>query len=221
MALKRVRIENLDTNEVIESGESGGVFFNPNQYTLTKKVSWKQDKMRGFDTPRPQFDRGEPLTLSFSLLFDSYEAKTDVRSLTAKVAKLAQVAKDLKRPPVVKIFWGDDAEPYAGLPFTGVVDSLTQKFTLFLDTGTPVRATLDLGLHETRSPERQLKQTPPKHGSPLQARLRVVKRGDTLWAIAAEEYDDVRQWRPIARANGITDPRELVPGTTLLIPSIE
>jgi LysM repeat protein len=218
MALTRVRIENVDTGEVIESGEDGGVFFNPNQYTLTKKVSWKQDKMPGFNVSRPQFERGEPLALSFSLLFDSYESKTDVRKLTSKVAKLGQVISKEKRPPVVKIIWGDDAPPYAGLPFTGVVESITQKFTLFLDTGTPVRATLDLGLHETKAPERQLKETPPPSGSPLQARTRVVKQGDSLWAIAAEEYKDAARWRPIAEANGITNPRELVPGTVLLIP---
>jgi LysM repeat protein len=220
VALTRVRIENVDTGEVIQSGESGGVFFNPNQYTLTKKVSWKQDKMPGFNVSRPQFERGEPLALSFSLLFDSYEARKDVRKLTAKVAKLTQVIGSEKRPPVVKIIWGDDAPPYAGLPFTGVVESVTQKFTMFLDTGTPVRATLDLALHETKAPERQLKETPPRSGSPLHARTRVVKQGDSLWAIANDEYKDPAQWRPIARANGITNPRELVPGTVLLIPPL-
>jgi hypothetical protein len=220
MALTRVRIENVDTGDVIQSGEDGGVFFNPNQYTLTRKVTWKQDKMPGFSVSRPQFDHGDPLSLSFSLLFDSYEAKSDVRKLTGKVAELAEVIGKEKRPPVVKIIWGDDVKPYAGLPFTGVIDSLTQKFTLFLDSGTPVRATLDLGLHQAKAPERELKENPRGHSSPLQARTRVVKRGDSLWAIAADEYKDPSLWRPIAQANGITDPRALEAGTVLLIPSI-
>ena len=44
--------------------------------------------------------------------------------------------------------------------------------------------------------------------------------GDALWRIAAEEYGDPAQWRPIAAANNITNPRVLEPGTELIIPSI-
>jgi nucleoid-associated protein YgaU len=48
-----------------------------------------------------------------------------------------------------------------------------------------------------------------------------VKRGDTLWSLAAAVYDDPARWRPIADANGIANPRELVPGTELIIPALE
>jgi hypothetical protein len=221
MGLTPVEITNLDTNEVIRSGRDGGIFFNPNQYTITKKLTWKQDKMPGFNVSRPQFERGDPLTLAFSLLFDSYEAGTDVRTLTAKVAKLTQVVGGkVTRPPVVQIVWGDAAPSYAGLPFTGVLESVTHKFTLFLDTGTPVRATLDLSLHETKAPERQMKEEGRAKASPLQAATRVVRQGDTIWGIAFEEYRDVEKWRLIARANGITNPRALEPGAVLLVPSL-
>jgi hypothetical protein len=221
MALTRVRIENVDSNEVIESGKDGAVFFNPNQYTLTKKVSWKPDKMPGFNVSRPQFDKGEPAQLAFSLLFDSYEARKDVRALTEKVAKLTQVVGGkTPRPPIVKIIWGEDKPYFAGLPFTGVVESVTQKFTLFLDNGTPVRATIDLSLHETRAPEKQSKEMNTKK-SPFPARSWTVKQGDTLWAIAASEYLNAARWREIARANRVLNPQDLVPGTVLIIPSVE
>jgi nucleoid-associated protein YgaU len=49
----------------------------------------------------------------------------------------------------------------------------------------------------------------------------VAQQGDTLWSIAAAEYGDARQWRPIAEANQITNPRELKPGQTLIVPSVE
>jgi nucleoid-associated protein YgaU len=220
MALTRVRIENVDTGEVIKSGESGGIFFNPNQYSITKKVTWKQDKMPGFNVSRPQFERGEPLQLQLSLLFDSYEAGTDVRDLTSKVAQLTQVAAKASRPPIVRIIWGPDKPHFAGLPFTGVVETVTQKFTLFLDDGTPVRATLDLTLHETRAPDKQTKDTNPNTGSPFRPRTWVVKRGDSLWGIAASEYNDPAKWRPIALENKIVNPRELKSGAILLIPTI-
>jgi nucleoid-associated protein YgaU len=45
-----------------------------------------------------------------------------------------------------------------------------------------------------------------------------VRRGDTLSGIAAAEYGDPALWRPIARANGIVDPRHVEPGRELTIP---
>jgi nucleoid-associated protein YgaU len=97
---------------------------------------------------------------------------------------------------------------------------VTQRFTLFLDNGTPVRATLDLSMHETRAPDKQQKEIGGR-ASPLPARTWTVKQGDSLWAIAAAELLDAARWREIARANEIRNPRDLVPGAVLMIPASE
>jgi nucleoid-associated protein YgaU len=46
----------------------------------------------------------------------------------------------------------------------------------------------------------------------------VVKRGDSLWSIAAKEYGDPADWRLIADVNHIRNPRMLTPGRELIIP---
>lgn len=46
----------------------------------------------------------------------------------------------------------------------------------------------------------------------------VVKKGDTLWALAARELGDGRRWKEIAKANGVKNPRLLQIGTRLTIP---
>ena len=46
----------------------------------------------------------------------------------------------------------------------------------------------------------------------------LVKGGETLAQIAAEHYQDPRQWRRIAEANGIDNPLALAAGTKLRIP---
>ncbi|MFQ5881386.1 MAG: LysM peptidoglycan-binding domain-containing protein [Candidatus Methylomirabilales bacterium] len=221
MALTRVVIK-TDADETIQASADTRIFFNPNQYALQKRVNWKERKGRGMDLPQVQFDSGGARSLSLSLMFDTYEGRTDVREFTKQVAKLAEVAEGKDRPPVCTITWGPDAvHPYAGLPFQGVVESLTQKFTLFLDNGTPVRATLDVQFKGIEDPERQLKRTPRKRSSPLQAKTRVVRQGDSLWGIAAAEYGNPSKWRPIAEANNVINPRELEPGQVLIIPSLE
>ena len=44
--------------------------------------------------------------------------------------------------------------------------------------------------------------------------------GETLALIAHEEYDDAAEWRRIADANGILDPKDVKPGTVLTLPPI-
>jgi LysM repeat protein len=223
MALARVLIT-TDTGLEIKASADTRVFFNPNQYQLQKRVDWKELKSRGMDLPQLQFDKGGPRTLTMSLVFDSYTSENpeDVRKLTSQVAKLAEVDGQKKRPPICTITWGPDGgNPYAGLPFKGVMESLTQKFTLFLENGTPVRAMLDVQFKEGEAPEKQLKRNPRDRNSPLQPKIRVVQQGDSLWSIAAAEYGNPGKWRPIAEANKITNPRALEPGQELIIPSVE
>lgn len=223
MALTRVLIETDNDPPVkIQANANTRVFFNPNTYQLQRNVEWKETKSNGMDLPGLQFISGGRRSLALSLLFDTYDSGEDVRTLTGQIAKLAEVDGDLRRPPTCTITWGPDAgNPYSGLPFRGVVGSLAQKFTLFLDDGTPVRATLDVQFKEGQSVSKQLKRNPRSRNSPLQPRTRIVRDGDTLWSIAAAVYRDPAKWRALARANNLVNPRILAPGTTLLVPSEE
>ncbi|WP_344543034.1 LysM peptidoglycan-binding domain-containing protein [Streptomyces levis] len=45
-----------------------------------------------------------------------------------------------------------------------------------------------------------------------------TKKGDTLWDLAVKHYGDGTQWKKIARANGVKDPRKLPVGKELKIP---
>jgi len=219
MALTRVLIE-TDTGLKVQASADNRIFFNPAEYQLQRRVDWKELKSRGADFPQLQFDKGGPRSLTMSLTFDTYESQEDVRNYTGQIAKLAEVDGEKERPPICTITWGPTVHPYAGLPFKGVLESLTQKFTMFLADGTPVRATLEVQFKEGESPARQRRRNPRASGSPLEPKRRVVMEGDTLWRIAAEEYGDPARWRPIATANRIINPRVLEPGAELMIPSI-
>jgi hypothetical protein len=219
---KETNVRSTPRELVIQAkGTARGGMFNPSEMTLQKTVHWPEGGGRRRGHPRLSFNGGASRTLTLSLFFDTYEeggTQRDVRVHTNKLTQLARYDGDRHRPPVCLISWGPHLVG-ADLPFRGVVTSLTQKFTLFLSNGTPVRATVDVTFREYEAPGRQ-ERNPPTN-SPDQRKTRVVNRGDSLWAIAAAEYDDPTRWRPIAQANNLDNPRALVPGMTLVIPALE
>jgi len=202
----------------VEGGENITALFNPSKLVLNRAVLWEEQGAKERDVPELQYKRAQPRTFNLELIFDTYDTpeveKKDVRKVyTNKLLKLTLVNSELHRPPVCKLFWGK-----FGKIFQGVLESLDQQFTLFMEDGTPVRATCTCVFKEWRT--NQQDQREQGTTSSDIAKKRVVKSSDTLSSIAAEEYRDPALWRPIADENGIDDPSNLVPGTVLLVPSL-
>lgn len=188
------------------------VLFNPQEYSVQKSVQYEPHKSPGLDLPDQQFTSGNPSLLSVELFFDTYESKKDVsKEYTDSIMKLSLVDADLHRPPLVQFCWGSTL-------FEGFIESLALRYTMFLPSGKPCRATANLTIKEYKSAQDQLQSNP--RNSPDHTKRRTLKMGETLALIAHEEYDDAAEWRRIADANGIVDPREVKPGTVLLLPPI-
>ena len=100
-------------------------------------------------------------------------------------------------------------------PFDGVVTNLTQSFVLFRAGGQPVRANLTVMFAEYIKPVQNQQETDPDFTTYL------VKRGDSLSAIAAKLYGDPALWRVIAAGQRIDDPRRLPIGSRLAIPKVD
>jgi nucleoid-associated protein YgaU len=219
MALEKLQIIPEQRGAVLSFGGAIGALFNPEKLTFNKSVGWKHQEAAQRDVPELQFTNAEPRTLSLELVFDTYDTedaqKRDVRRLTDQVLRLTTVEKhgDKHRPPVCRLSWGR-----VGVFFQGVLERLEQQFTLFMEDGTPVRASLSCTFKEWRTNYEDLNRQ-DKQSSDV-AKTRIVRRGDSLSGIAAEEYRDPALWRPIALENGIDDPRRLSPGTVLLIPTL-
>jgi LysM repeat protein len=187
------------------------VLFNPSEYSLDSSNQYSWQTIPGLSQPIAQFVSGEATTLTMDLFFDTYEQMTDVRKHTAKIVGMLDVDKDLHAPPLCKFVWGT-------LQFKGIVEKVSQKYTMFLDSGLPVRATLNVTFRAVQSIKEQFKHIPRQSAD--RTKQRTVKQGDQLWQIAAEEYEDPGLWREIARANGIADPKRLEPGSVIKIPRL-
>jgi hypothetical protein len=196
--------------------------FNPKEYTIQRSVKWEQGKSSGKNIPPMKFTNGEPASLQLELFFDTYEKKDDerdVRKYTRKIWDLMMVDDGLKdnkskvgRPSKILFQWGK------GVNFEAVVQSVSQKFTMFLSDGVPVRATLTVGLLQLRD----LTNPPPTNptsGGDGGERIWTVQQGETLGLIAHRALGDTKAWRSIAAINRLDDVRKLSPGTVLVIPN--
>jgi len=213
--LVKATITNIDTDESVEC------LFNPTEYNFSKKAEWKEKTRRGQNVPHLEFSGGKPTELKMQLFFDTFESGQDVRQqYTNALWKLAMVDSSLRdqrtrksRPPKCEFRWGNTWS------FKAVVVQISQKFTLFLPDGTPVRATVDLTMKQIDDEGLYPRQNPTSGGGEGH-RVRTVRLGERLDWIAAQEYGDSSHWRFIADENNIDNPNELRPGAVLRLPPL-
>jgi len=209
MALEKALIQPLD-EKGSPMGEPVKVLFNPTEYSIEKGNQYQSVSIPGKSVPAVQFTNGNGQTLSMDLFFDSYEQGEDVRMYTGKVVALLDIDGQSHAPPVCKFIWGK-------LEFKGVIEKVSQKFTMFLNTGIPVRATLSVSFKEYKTIMEQMAETAQSN----QTKQVTVKSGTTLSAIAEQQYGDAGKWRDIAKANRIANPRRLQPGQQITVPPLE
>ena len=201
------------------------VLFNPAEYSIEKGNTFQSTSLPGLSTPVTQFVTGNADTLSMELYFDTYATSSrhgtvtrreDVRNYTRKIANLMEIDPTLHAPPVCEFTWGPPLGTPKGLQFAGIIEKVSQKFTYFLDDGTPVRATLTVSFKEYKTVRDQLEQLGRESAD--RTKRRTFKEGDALWFFAHEEYGDPQLWRVIADCNSLENPRIIVPGTELELP---
>lgn len=186
------------------------VMFNPTEYSITSESKTKESGAK------QQFNEAEIADFSVSLLFDSYEQGTDVREKTEPIAGLLlprKTGKKIGQPQTCLFVWG-------GFTYKGKLTKVTQKFTMFLSEGIPVRATLDITLTAAMTPT----EYSDLNGREQCRKLWIVKAGDRLDLIADKALNDKNLWRVIARENNIDNPFDFPGekdfGRQIIIPDI-
>lgn len=139
MSLKKAKFILLNENKTIQ------VHFNPAEYTIISQEPKSDFYQKEFDKKSEQ--------LSLTLYFDTYMNNSltdmvtgvkDVRIDTEAIIKLTERTKD--KPPLVAFIWGS-------LIFKGLVTSVNQKYTMFMDDGKPVRAVLSITMQKMEHAE--------------------------------------------------------------------
>lgn len=209
------------------------VQFYPTEVSLEKGAQIAEVAIPGLDSPLLQFVHGQNEKMTLDLFFDTTEDgmgadATSVTIHTDRIYGLVKIVPERHAPPICEFIW---INPFPGSginsalgghqrrnSFKCVVESVKQKFTLFSTTGIPLRATLSVTLREYKTLEEQLGRQNPN--SPDRTQSRVLQRGETLALVAARHYMKASQWRHIADANQIEDPRRIMPGMFLTLPPV-
>ncbi|MBH24619.1 MAG: hypothetical protein CMH57_09240 [Myxococcales bacterium] len=194
--------------------------FNPSQISLSRSVNWQPQAGHTQDSKQQQHSNTEPRNLGFDLFFDAFEdgPNASVQGDVYNLLSFTEIDGEQHRPPVCTFTWGDFKPGSNRQVFKGYFKQVSIDFTMFQPSGAPCRAKAKCSMIEYDPTEAQQSRTPTH--SPDHAKVRTVRRGETLHSIAYSEYDDPGEWRRIADMNGIDDPMNLEPGTELLVPPI-
>ncbi len=213
------------TSEDLGSDYRVEVLFNPERYTLNKAVQIAEIAIPGLDSPVLQFVRGQNEKITMELFFDTtqfgmVDNVKDVREETRKIYDLVKINPETHAPPRCSLRWKDELFSFGYSPASKcVVESVNEEFNLFSPSGVPLRAKLNVTFREYKIIEDQLKETRRKSAD--RRKVRVLGRGMTLSHLAGIEYDDPGEWRLIAEANNIDNPRLVAAGTKLSVPPHE
>jgi nucleoid-associated protein YgaU len=190
------------------------VLFNPTEYSLEISNNFQASAPPGLNNPILQFVNGNSQTLAMDLFFDTWTdgGRSDVSLLTDLLASLVRIDAETHAPPRVEFRWGQ-------LIFKAVIEKLSQRFTMFLSDGTPVRATVNVSFKQFKPLAEQL--IDPRRKSADKTKRRVMSSDASIWTLANREYGDPRDWRLIARSNHVSDPLAIRPGDVLIVPPLD
>jgi len=217
-----------ENNQVSETGEHiVEVQFNPQ----TLKVTFS-NQLAGGDQgggSGKQYVGKGATKLSLELWFDvtvpwngkGEDPKGDVRNLTKEVIYFITPKPEGDKfiPPGLRFVWGT-------FLFDGIVDSMDESLEFFSEDGKPLRSKVTLGAAQQ---EIQFQFNEPSTEAPAGADgssaqpgtqpMEQAKEGDTVQDMAgsAGRADD---WKNIALANNIENPRQLLPGVLVNVHGI-
>lgn len=203
--------------------EKAGVFevmFNPDSYSFSYTNQ--------YDTSTPLAHQGSNAryTLSLSqqlhvkILLDGtgvngYAANKPV-DVPAKVKAFmeltAKVSEETGQPLSLILQWGD-------IFFRCKLASLDINYTLFNNSGVPLRAELDTRFIEDNGDEENRKEN--NRITADQTNSRIVVAGDQLPLLCEQIYGSQLYYMAVARANKLQDFRNLQPGQEIVFPPIE
>ncbi len=199
--------------------------FRPSKIGYSKSAHWGNDTggeaskaktpvkvtKAKLEVPKVSYGGGEPQKYTVDLFFDTSDTGDNVQTTYIdNLLKLVKQQSGSKPPPLCKFVWGSFS--------TGkcYIDSLSVSYTLFLPSGTPIRAEVS-NVTFTEYHAAIGAQNPTSYSEARETWI--VREGERLDWIAYQVYKDPAAWRHIALTNNLENPADLHSGQILkLVP---
>ena len=203
------------------------VMLNPENYTLNYEVQFAKNQTPGSSGHELKFDKIKPQKLDFEFLFDRTGAVVDTISISNPLSsdndgvqkdidKLKEVTLgydgNIHRTRFLMLSWGK-------LLFKCCLTNLSINYKLFRPDGVPLRATARCSFEEFREEEQRVREE--NNNSPDLTHIRTIKKGDTLPLMCYRIYGDSDLYLQVAKANEITNFRNLEIGQKIFFPPIK
>jgi hypothetical protein len=216
-ALERLVIKAYERADY--SGEAFSEFeayVNPNEITLAYEVEYDSAQGAGTTNSRMSFKKMKPGDMSLTFFLDGTGANGRPCDVQRKVEEFQRVTGyngNIHRTNYLKVGWGTLTIKRC------VLKSASIAYKLFKPDGVPLRAVITAAFSDNSDDQTRVAMAQDQ--SPDLTHFRLVKAGDTLPLLCHEIYGDPGLYLRVARANGLDDFRDLVPGTRLHFPPLE
>jgi len=195
------------------------VLMDPDTLKFGKEIKYLEDQQLGAIGGNSRFERYKPEFLTFKFTVDCtgiVEGTKEKDSVYNKIREMEKLlymySSDGHRPSYVLI-------QYVELLFKGQIKKMNVEYTLFSNSGVPLRATVELTFSGFRCSEEERKKFHKQ--SPDMSRLITVKEGETLPYLCHKIYGDSLLVRQVARFNNLNGFRNIPAGTELLFPPLK
>jgi len=220
MALTKLLIQGY-SDPTATTGLIGSVqaAINPETYSLSYNISYKQAETLGASAPTEIFTRMDSGDFELELLADGtgvVPLPTGISTVDDYIEQVKSIVYDYQgnvhRPNYLRITWGKTV-------FTGVCKNITVKYTLFNPDGSALRASIKLSLSE--SVPLATKTQEGRTSSPDLTHVRTVLAGDTLPLMTYRIYGEPFHYMEVARVNGLDSIYDIKPGDELYFPPLK
>ncbi len=208
----------LEKMKITSKGKEFTVMVNPESYSTKDSIEYSQ----GVNDLSPKFEQYKGSRFSVPKIFLDTTGTIPADQWPIKDGSIDDMVSALKKmvyefdgnehePPIVEISWGSTH-------FKGRLRSMDTKYTLFDQSGSPLRAevSLDFISYETM----KALEAKQNKKSPDLTHIIEVKSGDTLPNLCNRIYKDPSYYMQVARINGLSSFCRLTPGTHLVFPPL-
>lgn len=212
-----------DANFSSEVGEYS-VYINPASYSHNYKIAYTDPQAQGSNGGSPDFNRVPSDKVDFELVFDGtgvvpsplpgvvpFTGDGISEQIEAFKRLVFSYNGNIHSPNYLKLVWGT-------MLFKSRLCSLNISYTMFKPDGTPLRARAKASFIGFTDEVELAKKA--NKSSPDMTHLVTVRAGDRLPLLCERIYGTQAPYLAVAEVNGLTDVRQLEPGSQLRFPPL-